>query len=424
MGPWKNWSGGVTCAPETFAQPETLEALCDLVRTAPKARMAGSRHSFMPLWLTDQVLINLDRLPGVLEVAEDRQTVWAPAGATLKDLTAALWTEGLSLLNQGDINAQTLGGACATGTHGTGQTLGNLASHTQGFRVVLADGELVECDAAHRPELFQALRLSLGLLGVVVAIKLKVAPAYHLQERIFKLPLDAALERFDELAADHRHFEFFAFPYADEVLVKTLDPVDPNGEFEPPEEDDEALLAGFCEMSAAAPPLIPDLQRLLMRYAPSEPTPRQGPAFQIFPSTRVVRNEEMEYEVPRAEGVAAVRDVIAAVKADALPVCFPLMVRTVAADDIWISPQGQGPCTAISFHQYPKLPWREFFPAIEARLRARGGRPHWAKHHTLGAIDVRALYPRLDSFLAAREAADPDGKLLNGHLGALFAALS
>src|SRR5436190_1998504 len=112
MGPWKNWSGGVTCAPETFAQPETMEALCDLVRAAPKARMAGSRHSFMPLWLTDQVLINLDRLPGVLKVAEDRQTVWAPAGATLKDLTAALWTEGLSLLNQGDINAQTLGGAC------------------------------------------------------------------------------------------------------------------------------------------------------------------------------------------------------------------------------------------------------------------------------------------------------------------------
>src|SRR5262245_21329964 len=164
---WSNWSRSVACTPDQIARPRTEEALAQIVRAASRVRVVGAGHSFMPLCETEGTLIDLTDLGGEMEVAPDRHTVWAPAGWSLARLTRALWREGLSLRNQGDVNPQSLAGAVATGTHGTGAELGSLSTFTRGFRVLLADGSILECDASVRPEQFQALRLSLGLLGVV-----------------------------------------------------------------------------------------------------------------------------------------------------------------------------------------------------------------------------------------------------------------
>jgi FAD/FMN-containing dehydrogenase len=128
----------------------------------------------------------------------------------------------------------------------------------------------------------------------------------------------------------------------------------------------------------------------------------------------------MEYELPLDAGWAALNEVIAWVKARKLPVTFPFEFRITAGDDIWLSPFNGAPRLSISMHQYAKMQWREIFEGAEAIFRAHGGRPHWAKRHTLSARDVDALYPHATRFKAVREAHDPQGKFVNAHLGALF----
>jgi FAD-linked oxidoreductase len=373
----------------------------------------------MPLCETDGLLISLDDWPGKLTVSQCRTQATAPAGWSLKRLTAELWDEGLSLPNQGDVNPQSLAGSTATGTHGTGRTLGSLSTLVRSFRLILADGSIVTASRAENPDLFEAQRLSLGMLGVAIEISFDVVPAFYLEERIEKRRFDEIAECFDDLAAKHRHVEFWLFPHADSVILKTLDPVDP---CDPPRKKTDMSEKGFrrmCDIGAAVPMLVPYLQRSAMK-APMRGR-RKGPAHVIFPSDRNVRFEEMEYELPEANGMAALKEVVGWIRKKRLPVSFPFEYRTVAGDDIWLSPMNAGPCASISMHQYAKMPWDKLFAEGETMLRAHGGRPHWAKRHTLTRGDVDALYPMAERFRAVRRAHDPGGKFLNPHLAELLA---
>ena len=169
MTEWSNWSGSVTAHPARTARPRGLEELAQIVAGARRLRTVGAGHSFMPLCQTEGTLLSLGDLEGEIEVSADRHSVWAPAGWSLARLTDALWAEGLSLYNQGDVNPQSLAGAAGTGTHGTGETLGSISTQVTGVRLMRADGTIITCDAQTEPALFQAQRLGLGLLGVVVA---------------------------------------------------------------------------------------------------------------------------------------------------------------------------------------------------------------------------------------------------------------
>jgi FAD-linked oxidoreductase len=419
MSTWSNWSGSVTAEPVRSARPKTAADLSTLVAQARKVRVVGAGHSFMPLVETDDTLISLADYEGRVEIAPDRKTVWAPAGWSLDKLTGALWDKGLSLINQGDINPQSLAGATATGTHGTGAELGSLATQACGFRLMQADGSIVECGPDQRPDLYQAQRLSLGLFGVATEIRIHVLPAYHLEERIERRPLAWVAERLDELAAATRHMEFFVFPYSDQVIFKTLHPAEPEGEYVDGNDIDETVFRLVCDLGAAATPMIPTLQKMIMRLS-AKPSRRVGPAWKIFPSERTIRFEEMEYELPRANGMATLKEAIDYIRRKRMPIAFPFEFRLTAGDDIWMSPFNKGPGASISFHQYAKMPWRESFKEIEAVFQAGDGRPHWAKRHTLTPADVRRLYPRAEDFLAVRQAVDPDGKFTNAHLAQLF----
>lgn len=414
---WSNWSGSVR-SDATVRRPRDEDELAAIVRAAKRVRATGAGHSFMPLCETDDTIVVLDEMAGALSIAPDRRTARVPAGWSIKRLTAALWEEGLALANQGDVNPQSLAGAMATGTHGTGRELGNLSSFARGFRLIGPDGAATWCDAATNPELFQAQRLSLGLFGVATEIECEVLPAFHLVERIEKRPWGEIRERYHEMAAELRHVEFWFFPHAESVILKTLamtDPCDP-----PPSTSDmeEVTFRRLLNVGALIPALVPTLQRLMMRTNISGR--RRGPAHAIFPSDRTVPFEEMEYEMPVAAGLETLNEVVGWIRRKRLPVSFPFEFRVVAPDDIWMSPMNAGPVAAISMHQYAKMPWCALFAEAEAIFRAHGGRPHWAKRHTLIRGDVDALYPMADRYRAARRAADPDGKFLNDHLAGLF----
>lgn len=414
---WSNWSGSVT-APAAIARPQGEDELAALIRDAGTVRATGAGHSFMPLCQSDELVVSLDRLEGALTVAADRRTARIPAGWSIRRLTAALWEQGLALANQGDVDPQSLAGAMATGTHGTGVDLGSLSTMARGFRLIGADGEARWCDAANQPDLYQAQRLSLGLFGIATEIEAAVVPAYHLVERIEKRRWDEVRESYDALAETHRHIEFWLFPHADHVILKTLEPCDPCDP--PPSTTDmeETAFRRVLGVAATFPVLTPMLQRAMMKTRFDGR--RRGPAHAIFPSDRTIRFEEMEYELPRAAGLAALDEVVAWIRRRRLPVTFPFEYRTVAADDIWMSPMNAGPVAAISMHQYAKMPWADHFAGAEAIFRAHGGRPHWAKRHTLARADVDALYPMAERYRGVRRAADPAGKFLNPHLESLF----
>jgi FAD-linked oxidoreductase len=415
---WKNWSGSVHAQPSRVASPRSEDELATIVRGAAKVRIVGAGHSFMPLCATTGALLSLADLDSPVEVTVDGASAWVPAGWSLKRLTTALWERGYSLLNQGDINPQSLAGATATGTHGTGSELGSLSTFARAFRLMLADGSIVECSKDQRPELFEAQRLSLGLLGIATRIRVSVMPAYYLEERIERIPLAAAIEQFENVARTHRHAEFFVFPYADEVIMKTLHPAADAGAFKEPSSSDETIFRFCCDVTAAAPAVAGVLQRQLMRMIRG--SRRIGPAYRIFPSERTVSFEEMEYEMPRAAGLGTLQEAIAWVRKRKLPVAFPFEFRWVAADDIWLSPFNQGPGASISMHQYSKMEWRNLLAAAEPIFRGNGGRPHWAKRHTLTAKDVFALYPMAERFCKVRAQVDPAAKFANAHLAELF----
>ena len=418
LAEWRNWSGSVVAEPRAIESPRTLPELQNLVATAAKVRVAGTGHSFMPLCATDDLLLSLFDLEGELEVADDGQSVWSPAGWPIGKLTDALWAKGFSLINQGDIDKQALAGAVSTATHGTGRTLGSLATAAEGFRLVLADGSAVECDRAHEPELFEAARLSLGMLGVVTHIRMKVLPAYRLKETIRRQSLKETLAGWDALADGHRHVEFFQFPYSDHVTLKILDVVDA-GDSPDPGEFEDAVFQAVCDLVTVWPRTAPTLQRMLTRAIRN--SERAGPAGRIFPSERSVKFEEMEYEIPAENGPEALKRAMTLVRDSRWPIIFPFEFRTVAADDIWLSPMNGRACVSISFHQYARMRWQEAFAGVEKVFQAAGGRPHWAKRHTLTSADVLRLYPDAPKWGAVRKRFDPAGKFLNEHLAELFA---
>jgi FAD-linked oxidoreductase len=416
---WRNWSGSVETRPTTILRPRDEATLAEAVARADKVRVTGASHSFMPLCATEGLLVSLEEMAGELRIAPDRRTVTAPAGWSLKRLTAALWDAGLSLINQGDVNPQSLAGATSTGTHGTGLGLGSLATICRGFRLMQPDGSIVACSPAENPDLFAAQRLSLGLFGIALDIEIDVIPAFHLAERIEKRRLPELAEQFDALAAEHRHVEFWLFPHTDTAIFKTLSLTEPCPPPRSTSDVEESAFRRVCEIGAKLPFLIPAMQKGMMLTPMA--SSRSGPAHLIFPSDRTVRFEEMEYELPQEAGMAALHAVLRWIRDKRLPVSFPFEYRLVAGDDIWMSPMNRGPCVSISMHQFHKMPWAELFREAEAIFRAHGGRPHWAKRHTLTRGDVDALYPMAERYRAVRRAADPSGKFLNPHLEELFA---
>jgi FAD-linked oxidoreductase len=419
MTAWRNWSGSVTAQPAAIERPRTLAELQSLVAAAEHVRVTGAGHSFMPLCETDGLLLHLADMEGRIDVCDDGVSAWVPAGWPIHRLTPALWERGLSLANQGDIDKQAMAGALSTGTHGTGLTLGSISTQALAFRLVTPDGSMVECDGHTDPDLFQAARLGLGMLGVMAEVKLALKPAYRLKETLRIAPLETILADWDALTAAHRHVEFFIFPYADKALLKILDPVETGDDRAPSSDLENTALQFVSDVAAAAPFMAPTLQRLLT--ALMSPSTRAAPAWRIFPSERPTRFEEMEHEIPAAAGPEALRAAIAEVRRRRFPIIFPFEFRTVAADDIWLSPMHAGPCVSISFHQYARMDWKTPFAAIEPVFAAAGGRPHWAKRHSLTSAEVLRLYPMAARWGEVRKRVDPAAKFMNASLRDLFA---
>jgi FAD-linked oxidoreductase len=412
---WTNWAGEQVCAPERIARPASEEELVQVVAGAERVRVAGTGHSFTDIACTDGVLVDLSRMDRVL--AQEGGLVTVQAGITLHQLGAELAARGLALENQGDIDRQTLAGALATATHGTGARFRNLSSRVEAVRLVTAAGEVVDLDEGDD---LLAARVSLGSLGAIASVTLRCVPRFTLRRVDEPRSLDETLARFDELADANDHFEFFAFPYTDVALVRLSE----RGDFEPrPPGELERLLQDVLlenvvpgvlfRAGRLVPALIPPLNRGIARVVGR--STRTDLSHRVYASRRDVKFTEMEYAVPREHGVEAARRVLELIERRRLRVGFPIEVRVVAGDDALLSTAHGRDTVYVAVHQYRRMEFETYFRAVERIMDDYGGRPHWGKRHYQVAATLRPRYPGWDRFQVVRARLDPEGKFANDY---------
>ncbi|MBV9331543.1 MAG: FAD-binding protein [Alphaproteobacteria bacterium] len=428
-GKWSNWSGGVVCRPRTVVAPAGEVELAAAVRQGlGPIRTPGTGHSFTPLNATDGTLIDLSAFTGLKGFDPDRGIATFGAATPLWEIGSLIHPLGMSLKNMGDIDRQTLGGVVGTGTHGTGRTLGSFSAEVSGFRLVLASGEVLHCSSDENADVFAGGRTSLGALGVMTEIAVYTRAVYKLVEQNFLLPLAELFEKLEHLVDSNRHFEFFCFPYAEVAICKTLN--ESNDEAPPPRSAGEMRDRGerggadsrtfelLNRILPYAPFLLRPSHRLFSQFMPGAGRVRWS--HEIFPSPRPVRFNEMEYAVPFEDGPATIREIIATIRRKRINTGFPLEYRTVAADDVWMSPFYQRASATIAVHQYRTVDTSRLFNACEAIFRQVHGRPHWGKRHTRTAHELMELYPQYGAFRHLRGRLDPSGKFLNAHLRSMF----
>ena len=285
----------------------------------------------------------------------------------------------------GDIDRQSLAGAVSTGTHGTGRHLRSLSNQITGLHLVTApEGAVVEL-GAHDPQSLRSAKVSLGALGVITRIRLRLLPTYRLHERTWTVGADECLEQLEDLIAEHRHFEFFWTSKRDSCLMKTLDPTDA-------EPDEMADVKGE----------------------------RIGHSDVILPSERNQKFNEIEFAMPAEHGVACFREIRELMMKRYRAVEWPLEYRTLAADDLPLSPAYGRPTVTISAHEAAELDCAGFFADVESIFRSFDGRPHWGKIHTLDAVQLAPMYPLWEEFQEARRRLDPEAAFSNSHLRQLL----
>ena len=419
---WSNWAGQQHCTPAIVARPHDEAQLSEsLVRAAGEAqiiRPIGSGHSFTDLCVTDGCQVDLRHLASLLDVDRATGLARVQAGMPLHRLSAALHEHGLALENQGDIDQQTIGGALATATHGTGGAFRNLSANVVGCRIALADGTVRALDAQSTPDLLRAARVSLGALGVVTEFTLRCVPSFRLRKVEEPAPLAPTVARFHDLVAAHDHFEFYAFPYSQRCLTFATQRTDaapaPLPAWRRWLVDDLIANRGLELFSRAgrrfpsrAPQLTAAMTRVLSRDV------RTDHSHRVFATERRVRFTEMEYAIPRDRVQEAVQAVLAMIERDRVGVTFPIEVRATAADDAFLSTAHGRETAYVAVHQFVGMPYEAYFAAVEEIMNGFGGRPHWGKRHTQTAETLAPRYPAWAQFQAARAELDPHGHFTN-----------
>ena len=396
---WQNWSGSIVAQPTEIHAPTDEASLIALVRKAhgdKVLRVVGSGHSFVPLCTTEGILITLDDMQDVVSSEVEQRSAVVRAGTKLYQLGPALHAVGLAMENLGDIDRQSLAGAISTGTHGTGQTLRNISSQVSALRLVTASGDIIECSTEQETEIFKAAQVSLGALGVISTVTLRLRPAYRLRERTWILPYAACMAALPDLTAANRHCEFFWAPREDACAMKTLN---------------ETELTTLPEQPA------PTVTGRLARYLNPE---RIDWSYRILPSERTVKFNEMEYAVPAEHGPECMDELRAMMQSRHPDVVWPIEYRTLAADDIYLSPAYGRATVTLSVHQAAELAHQELFADAEAIFRNHAGCPHWGKCHTATPDMLEQRYPYWNKFLSLRDALDPQRKFVNAYLENLF----
>ncbi len=384
----RNWAGNVVYGARRLHNPASIEALQELVAAAPRIRALGSRHSFNAIADSSE-LVSLRSLPSELAVDRTTGTASCGAGLTYGELARQLHAEGLALGNLGSLPHISVGGSVATATHGSGDRNGNLATAVAGLELVTSSGELIARRRGDRD--FDGFVVGLGALGVLTRITLDVEPVYEVSQSVYEdLSWRSLDTHFDEITAAGYSVSVFTRwgDPAGQLWVKRR--VDDRAVTEPEQRFGARAATRQLHPIAGGDPAAATLQ-----LATAGPWHERLPHFRLEFVPSVGSELQSEYLLPRRHARAAIE----AVRRLA-PRIRPLLriseIRTVAADELWMSPQYGRDSVAFHFTwQRDQARVERLLAELEAVLAPFAPRPHWGK---LFVADAAAIAPRYERF--------------------------
>ena len=397
---WSNWVGNQSFTPKQRIEASSESDVQRWVSYAAKEglgiRTVGTGHSFTPIVETD-ILLNTEQMRGILNINVAKHQVTALPKTTIADFGEPLWEKGLAFANQGDIDTQAIVGAIATATHGSGRKYGNFSTTLVGARFVDGLGNIVVVSETENQDVLPALQTSIGLLGMMTQVTLKVVPAYHLHAKYATLSYAEVIERLEDFIENYRHLSFFWLPTDASAALYCLDE---GGA-------DDCVVKLYNEVPA-------DTQ---IGNGENERVDR---SYKIYPMHYDPNFHEVEYFLPIEHAKDILHD-MRKLMMRWLPLSiYPLEIRTVGKDDIWISPNYQRDNLVVSISGQPGTDYWDYLRACDSVFAQYNGRPHWGKLHFMTADRLERLFPRYNDFVAMRRRFDPKGTFLNAHTKALF----
>ena len=404
----KNWAGTYEYAAPRIVTAATVEEVQRAMATSGRVHALGTRHSFTDLPDTTGTLIDLASLTGGFALDADASTVTVAAGTRYGELALWLDERGQALHNLGSLPHISVGGATATGTHGSGDANGVLTSAVRGIRYVGADGEVHEVRRGDAD--FDALAVGVGAFGVIVSLDLAVQPTFRARQDVYRgVSWDAALDRLDDVTGAGYSVSVFTRWEPDligDVWVKTR--LDADDDPVP-----DALLDGARVVEANPLEGLADLTE--MGGVPG-PWMLRLPHFRLDGEPSFGDELQTEYFVARRDAPAALR-AVRELAPLVQPHLFVSELRTAASDDLWLSGAYQRDFLAIHFTWHNDAAGvLGVLPEVEAALAPFHARPHWGKLHLFDAEAIARVHPRLADARAVFERLDPDGRFVNAHL--------
>ncbi len=400
-----NWAGNVTFRAARVHRPTSLAELQLLTARAGRLRALGTGHSFSLVADTAGDLVSVAGLPPVFAVDPASGTVTVSGGLRYGEITGPLHAAGRALGSLASLPHISVAGACATGTHGSGVTSRSLAAAVSAIEMVGAGGDLITL--ARGDEHFPAAVVALGALGIVTRLTLDTVPAFQLRQHVYEnVPRVQLHDHLDEILSAAYSVSLFTTwrqPGMDQAWLKTR--------------ADDAPDPGWMGGRLAAAPRHPvpgmDARHCTTQLGVPGPWHQRLPHFRLDFTPSAGAELQSEYLVPRAASLGALRalEQNAGILAPVVQICE---IRTVAADDLWLSPAYQRDSTAFHFTWVPDdaavAPVRR---AAEQALAPFAPRPHWAKLSGIDPQTVRDSYDHAADFQRLRLQYDPAGKFGN-----------
>jgi len=427
---FQNWDHTLACAPRKYFQPHSEAEVVQIVREVrdrgETLRAIGAGHSWSPLVLTNDNLMNLDWLDQLVCVDAEKMQVTVGAGIRLKNLNELLAHHGLALANLGSVTEQSIAGAISTGTHGTGVRYGNLSTQIIALNLVTGDGRLIHLAADRDPELMSAARVSLGALGVITQVTIQCVKAHRIELRSDVQPFDHVLDRMEQLVSDNDRVRLYWFAGTDVFWVNTMNqtnepltPREPMKEWLNNVAIRHDLMEFFLKSGDAFPALVNPINRMqaAIGFTRERRVARSDLALTIpMPAA----HQETEYAVPIEHTVQAIRATRELIERNNYRANVPVEVRFVARDDNMLSPAYGHDVVYIGAYTYGEKFVRGYFAAFERAMKSLGGRPHWGKCLTLNAKEAREMYPLYNRFNQIRKELDPGNTFANKFIHEIF----
>jgi xylitol oxidase len=405
-----NWGGNITYNAQHLHLPQTVAEVSQLVRAAAKPKALGTRHTFNRIADTTGDLISVRGLDRILGLDEARQTVTVEAGITYGTLGTYLHPRGYALANLPSLPHVCIGGAVATGTHGSGTA--NLSGAVVALQLVTADGEVLECSRDRDGEQFDGMVVALGLLGVVTRLTLRIRPVFTIQQEVYeRVPLADLLDHYAAIVASAYSVSLFNDWQGDHINQVWFKRDVTAG---PPADLPFAFLTGRRAAGKRHPigDTPPD-------FCTEQGVP--GSSHERLPHFRADREPssggdelQSEFFVHRDDAADALR-AVAQIGPRLSECLYVSEVRTVDEDALWLSPCYRRPSVGIHFtwrlREAEVLHLLE--TVVEPALARFEPRPHWGKLFTMAPADVRSQYEMLPAFRQLCGDLDPRGKFRN-----------